>query len=65
MNILPYVWYHDEGHEVRDSQVVGDMSRTYTCRNYESVRSFIKEKAQVGDGRVQPKPGDHVLDDYI
>ncbi|GAB1316862.1 hypothetical protein MFIFM68171_07072 [Madurella fahalii] len=59
MGIIPYFWYENEG------DLVGDMSRTFTCRNYESVRQFVKANAQKADGRVKPKEGDYVLWDYI
>ncbi|KAK4223862.1 hypothetical protein QBC38DRAFT_516132 [Podospora fimiseda] len=59
MGLIPYFWLGDEG------DVVGDMSRTFTCRNYESVRQFVKAKAEPADGRAKPKPGDYVLYDYI
>jgi hypothetical protein len=59
MGLLPYIWFFDDG------LVVGDMSRTYNCRDYEAVRRFVKEKAEKDDGRVKPKPGDFVMYDYI
>ena len=59
MGIIPYFWYENEG------DLVGDMSRTFTCRNYESVRQFVKANAQKADGRAKPKEGDYVLWDYI
>jgi hypothetical protein len=59
MGILPYMWLGMEG------DVVGDMSRMYTCRDYDSVRRFVKDNAELADGRVKPKPGDYVLWDYI
>ena len=59
MGLIPYFWYQNEG------DLVGDMSRTFTCRNYESVRQFVKANAQKADGRVKPKEGDYVLYDYI
>jgi len=59
MGLIPYFWYEKEG------DLVGDMSRTFTCRNYESVRQFVKANAQKADGRVKPKEGDYVLYDYI
>lgn len=59
MGLLPYIWLGENG------DVVGDMSRMYTCRDYESVRRFVKENAEVADGRAKPKPGDYVLYDYI
>jgi len=58
MGLLPYIWLSDDGG-------IGDMSRIYTCRDYESVRHFVKDKAEPTDGRAKPKPGDYVLYDYI
>jgi len=59
MGLLPYIWLGNDG------DVVGDFSRMYTCRNYESVRSFVKKNAEEADGRVKPKDGDYILYDYI
>ena len=59
MGLLPYIWLGDEG------GLVGDKSRMYTCRDYESVRQFVKENGEAADGRAKPKPGDYVLYDYI
>ncbi|KAK0721752.1 hypothetical protein B0T26DRAFT_673540 [Lasiosphaeria miniovina] len=59
MGLIPYFWLG------RDGDLVGDMSRTFTCRNYESVRQFVKAKAEPADGRVKPEAGDYVLYDYI
>ena len=59
MGVLPYFWLGDDG------DLVANMSRMYNCRDYESMRRFVKEKAEPADGRVKPKPGDYVLYDYI
>lgn len=59
MNLLPYIWLGNEG------DMVSDMTGTYTCRNYESVRSFIMKNGEAADGRVKPKPGELVLYDYV
>lgn len=59
MGLIPYFWLGPDG------DLVGDMSRTFTCRDYESVRQFVKAKAEPADGRVKPQPKDYVLYDYI
>jgi len=59
MGLLPYIWLGNDG------DVVADFSRMHTCRNYESLRSFVKKNAEEADGRVKPKDGDYILYDYI
>ncbi|KAK0655479.1 hypothetical protein B0T16DRAFT_308105, partial [Cercophora newfieldiana] len=39
MGLLPYIWLGNDG------DVVADFSRMHTCRNYESVPSFVKKHA--------------------
>jgi len=59
MNLLPYIWLGDDG------DMVSDMTGNYTCRNYESLRSFVEKNGEAADGRVKPKPGELVLYDYV
>ncbi|KAI1386896.1 uncharacterized protein F4822DRAFT_328866 [Hypoxylon trugodes] len=61
VGIVPFVWAGKTG------RLTADMDRQHTCRDYEAVRQFVKEKSipRPTDGEVKPKPGDHVVDDYI
>ncbi|KAL7628316.1 hypothetical protein AAE478_002516 [Parahypoxylon ruwenzoriense] len=61
VGIVPFVWAGKAG------RLTADMSRMHTCRNYEAVRQFVKTNSipRPTNGEVKPKPGDHVVDDYI
>lgn len=59
--IVPFVWAGKTG------KLTADMDREHTCRDYEAIRQFVKEKSipRPTNGEVKPKPGDHIVDDYI
>ncbi|KAI1415627.1 hypothetical protein F5Y13DRAFT_187120 [Hypoxylon sp. FL1857] len=61
VGIVPFVWAGQTG------RLTADMDRTHTCRDYEAVRQFVKQNSipRPTNGEVKPKPGDHVVDDYI
>lgn len=37
------------------------------CRNYDTIRKFVKEKStlRLSGGEVKPKPDDYVVMDYV
>ncbi|KAI4870513.1 hypothetical protein F4820DRAFT_403992 [Hypoxylon rubiginosum] len=61
VGIVPFVWAGKSG------KLTADMDRMHTCRDYEAVRQFVKQNSipRPTNGEVKPKPGDHVVDDYI
>ncbi|KAI1776747.1 hypothetical protein F4818DRAFT_411754 [Hypoxylon cercidicola] len=61
VGIVPFVWAGKSG------RLTADMDRMHTCRDYEAVRKFVKQNSipRPINGEVKPKPGDHVVDDYI
>lgn len=61
VGIVPFVWVGKKG------RLTADMDRMHTCRDYEAVRQFVKQNSvpRPTNGEVKPKPGDHVVHDYI
>ncbi|KAI1209507.1 uncharacterized protein F4807DRAFT_95743 [Annulohypoxylon truncatum] len=61
VGIVPFVWAGKKG------RLTADMDRMHTCRDYEEIRQFVKRNSipRPVDGEVKPKPGDHIVDDYI
>lgn len=61
LGVVPLMWLGREG------RMTGDMSRMHTCRNYQTILEFVKEKAiyMPEEGSVKPKADDFVVYDYI
>ncbi|KAF2122546.1 hypothetical protein BDV96DRAFT_639126 [Lophiotrema nucula] len=61
VGIVPLLWLGTEG------RTTGDMSGMHTCRDYETVRQFVKRNgvAMSDRGKSKPKQGAFVVHDYI
>ncbi|KAI1094223.1 hypothetical protein F5B19DRAFT_446440 [Rostrohypoxylon terebratum] len=61
VGIVPFIWAGKKG------RLTADMDRMHTCRDYEAVRKFVKQNSipRPTNGEVKPRPGDHIVHDYI